>query len=162
MASTTETKWLGPNTILAVVGFITSAAVFYASRDYPPAPLELGGAPGFYPRVLAVILACLSAAAFIEGRLRPLRASFPKGINLVRLLGVILLLATTPFAFTWLGFRLMGVLVALATMLLLSDWRNLNVRTFLLFAVIAVGVTFALHFVLETVARVPLPRGRIF
>lgn len=162
MAADGKANGLNPNTILAVVGFVTSAAVFYTTRDYPPAPLELGGAPGFYPRVLAVILAVLSAAVFVEGLIRPLRASFPRGGNLVRLLGVIALLATTPFALGWLGFRLMGVLVALGTMLLLSDWHRLNARTLFLYALVAVGVAFAIHFVLETVARVPLPRGRIF
>lgn len=154
--------WLNPNTALALAGFLVCAAVFYASRNYPPAPLELGGPPAFYPRVLAVVLALLCVAAFVEGLLRPPRASLPSGTNLLRLLGVVALLATTPIALGWLGFRLMGALVAFMTMLLLSDWPRLSVKTVLGYLFIAGLAALTVHFVLETIARVPLPRGRLF
>jgi hypothetical protein len=161
MAQPPQARWKNANTLLAVAGLLASAMVFYASRDYPYAPLALGGAPGFYPRVLAVILAILSLVAFVEGLFRPLRVTLPVGANLIRLLALIGLLAVTPLALEWLGFRVMGVLVALGTMLLLSDPRGLNARTLVLFAVVAVIATFALFFIFESVARVPLPRGRL-
>jgi hypothetical protein len=159
---TPRPKWLNANTLLAVAGLATSALVFYATRAYPDAPLALGGPPGFYPRVLAVLLALLSIAVFVEGLLRSSSVTFPTGADLVRLLGLLALLALTPLMLEWLGFRVMGVAVALGTMLLLSDLRKLDPKRFALLVIVAVAVTFALYFVFESVARVPLPRGRLF
>jgi hypothetical protein len=156
------TQWRNANTVLAIVGLITSIAIFYATRNYPKAPLEFGGSPGFYPRVLAVFLGGLSVAVLIEGLIRPLRVSFPKGRNLLRLLFAIGLLALAPIMLVWLGFRLMGVLIAFGTVVLLSDWQELTPKAFILFAVIAVVSSYALFFIFENVARVPLPRGRLF
>jgi hypothetical protein len=98
----------------------------------------------------------------VEGWLRGVRVALPKGVNLVRLLSLFGLLALGPLTFEWLGFRIMGVIVALGTMLLLSDWRTLNPRGLIVLAVTAVAATLALYFIFESIARVPLPRGRIF
>ncbi len=156
------TRWKNANTALAVVGLLVSVTIFVVTRTYPYAPLEIGGSPGFYPRVLAVFLALLSIAVFVEGWIRRVRVAFPRGANLVRLLGLMGLLTLTPLMFEWLGFRIMGIIVALGTMLLLSDWRRLDARTLVVIALTAVAATFALYFIFESIARVPLPRGRIF
>jgi hypothetical protein len=90
------------------------------------------------------------------------RVALPKGVNLVRLLSLFGLLALGPTMFEWLGFRIMGGIVALGTMLLLSDWRTLNARGLIVLVVTALAATLALYVIFESVARVPLPRGRIF
>lgn len=158
----TRARWKNANTVLAVLGLIVSVVIFVVTRAYPYAPIEIGGAPGLYPRVLAVFLAVLSLAVFVEGWLHPVPVRFPTGANLARLLGLIGLLALAPFLFEWLGFRIMGIVVTLGTMLLLSDWRSLDARRLAVLVVTAVGATLALYFIFESVARVPLPRGRIF
>lgn len=162
MAQGIQPKLKNANTVLAAVGLIMSVLIFYATRNYPQAPLEFGGSPGFYPRVLAVFLGGLSVAVMIEGFVRPLRISLPTGTNLLRLLVAIGLLALAPVMLVWFGFRVMGILIALGTMTLLSDWQELTPKAFILFALIAIVSTFALFFVFENIARVPLPRGRLF
>jgi hypothetical protein len=160
--ATGTARWKNANTVLAALGLIVSVVIFVVTRAYPYAPIAIGGSPGFYPRVLAVFLALLSLSVFVEGWIRRVRVPFPTGTNLVRLLGVIGLLALTPMMFEWLGFRIMGIIVTLGAMLLLSDWRNLDARRLAVLVVTAVGATLALYFIFESVARVPLPRGRVF
>ena len=158
----TAARWKNANTALAAVGLIVSVTIFVVTRSYPYAPIAIGGSPGFYPRMLAVFLALLSMAVFVEGWIRRVRVGFPTGANLARLLGLVGLLALTPLMFEWLGFRIMGIVVALGTMLLLSDWRSLDARKLAVLAVTAVAATLALYFIFESIARVPLPRGRVF
>jgi len=160
--TTGTARWKNANTVLAALGLIVSVVIFVVTRAYPYAPIAIGGSPGFYPRVLAVFLALLSISVFVEGWIRRVRVTFPTKTNLVRLLGLIGLLALTPLVFEWLGFRIMGIIVALGTMLLLSDWRNLDARRLAVLVVTAIGATLALYFIFESVARVPLPRGRVF
>jgi hypothetical protein len=160
--STGPARWSNANTVLAVLGLIVSVAIFVVTEAYPYAPIAIGGAPGFYPRVLAGFLALLSIAVFVEGWIRRVRVPFPTGANLVRLLGLVGLLALTPLMFEWLGFRIMGIVVTLGAMLLLSDWRSLDARKLAVLGVTAVAATLALYFIFESVARVPLPRGRVF
>jgi len=160
--ATGTARWKNANTVLAALGLIVSVVIFVVTRNYPYAPIAIGGSPGFYPRVLAVFLALLSVSVFAEGWIRRVHVAFPTGANLGRLLGLIGLLALAPQMFEWLGFRIMGIIVTLGTMLLLSDWRSLDARKLAVLLVTAVGATLALYFIFESVARVPLPRGRIF
>ncbi len=158
----TPARWKNANSVLAALGLIVSVTVFVVTEAYPYAPIAIGGAPGFYPRVLAVFLALLSLGVFVEGWIRGVRVAFPTGAFLARLLGLVGLLALTPLTFEWLGFRIMGIVVTLGAMLLLSDWRSLGPRKLTVLAVTAVAATLTLYFIFESIARVPLPRGRVF
>lgn len=160
--ATGTARWKNANTVLATLGLVVSAVIFVVTQAYPYAPIAIGGSPGFYPRVLAVFLALLSIGVFVEGWIRGVRVAFPTGAFLARLLGLVGLLALTPTMFEWLGFRIMGIVVTLGAMLLLSDWRSLDARKLAVLVVTAVAATLALYFIFESIARVPLPRGRVF
>lgn len=155
-------NWRNANTVLAAACLALAAIVFSVTSTYPDAPLALGGAPGFYPRVLAGLLAALAVVIFFEGLLNPPKITFAKGNDLYKLLATLGLLALTPMALDWLGFRPAGILLALAVMLLLTGRRELTFKTVVIVAVVAVAATLSLHYVFTEVASIPLPRGRIF
>jgi len=160
--SSLRSKWLNVNTLLAATGLLVAVLVFYASRAYPYAPVALGGSPALYPRIIAVALAILCLGALVEGLIKTPQVTWPRGANLLRLLTLWGLLALVPLAFEWLGFRVMGFALALGAMVLLTDADSLNWRNLLVFVAVAAIASQLLHVIFEVVARVPLPRGRLF
>ena len=151
-----------PHTIAAIVGLAAVAAIFWASRDYPYVPWDMGGPPGFYPRFLATVLGVLCVAVLVESYRRPAPVAVPSGRDAGRMAAVVGLLAASPWLLEWLGFRVAGTLFLLATMLLLADRRALRPRSLLALAAVAVAATLLLHLVFERAARTPLPRGVLF
>jgi len=146
-------------TYLSIGGILLAAAVFVASDSYPDIAWTLGGPPGYYPRLLALLLAGLSLAVFVEGVFRPMALRRPRGEIVVRVACLAAVLALAPVGIGILGFLFAGVLVSFALMALLVDWEVGILERAWGLLLPSIGCTVVLFVVFRYLAGVRLPAG---
>jgi hypothetical protein len=138
------------------VCLVASLVLLWATRGIPtPALVPIG--PAFYPRILFVVSAVLSAALVVQDLRRPRVARAPAGPTSYRLVVIafaifIAYVGLLPF----LGYRIATFLFVAALHAALDPPRG---RAWLLVLVGALATTAATYLVFERYLSVLLPRG---
>jgi putative tricarboxylic transport membrane protein len=148
---------LGRDGVAGLVCLTGSLLLLWTSRGLPqPALVPIG--PGFYPRIVLVVTAVLSAALLASDLWRRRRgpAAPPVRYRLVMLAFAIFA------AYVWtlpaLGYRAATLLFVGVLQAALEPPRG--ARGFTLVAAVALGTTLVTYYLFETYLHVLLPRGR--
>ncbi len=142
--------------VCALVGYI-----LISTTAFPDVEWNRGGSPGFYPRILAILLTIFAASMVWKSRRSPTIAVFPhrrRAIYLISCIGgsVLMPLVLMPL----LGFRIAAFMFMYPVMLAGRSTRPTR-RDLLLTAGVAVLVTTIIYVAFVYLARVRLPRGAI-
>jgi putative tricarboxylic transport membrane protein len=145
--------------VRAGVGDIVAAALLVAvavavvllTLDFPPPgqPDDPGAAT--FPRMVAGALAVFALLLLVQGGRS--EESLPRGRALLRVVGVVVLLAIYAAVLEALGFMLATMLFLVGALLLAGMRRPL------MLALMPVGVSLTLFYVFSVLLRVSLPRG---
>ncbi|AQS50874.1 hypothetical protein PAEH1_03565 [Paenalcaligenes hominis] len=82
-----KNRWADAFLILVLVACI--GFIFLDSATYPDVPWSSGGPPGFYPKLLATLLAFLAIGLFFEKQ--PQKLTVQKGVVIRALIFLVLL-----------------------------------------------------------------------
>ncbi len=154
---------MGRDGIAGLVCLVTSLGLFAATIGLPGPSLLVPVGPGFYPRIILVITAVLSAALVINdlvsrrGRAAAARRA-PQDFNYTLVLLTFSVFGVYVAILPQLGFRIATFIFVAAMQALLDPPRN--ARRWLLIAVVALATTIVTYYVFETFLLVLLPRGR--
>ena len=148
--------------LLVLVMWVLVAGVFWLSRTYPNVPWSMGGPPGMYPRVVALLILGLSVAVIIEGLRAPTRLRWPEGDMLWRVMGGLVIFVLALVSMQTLGFRLVGAVMLLALMAVIYDWREVRARDVAVMLAVAIIGALLISYLFEDLAGRRLPRGTIF
>ena len=136
-----------------------SLVLLWASRDVPqPALVPIG--PAFYPRIVLLVTAALSAA-LLAGDLWRRRAApaAPPRVSYRLVLLTFLIFTVYVFLLPLLGYRV-GTVVFVATLQATLD-PPASMRGWALVAVMAVASMLVTYYLFERYLSVLLPRGRL-
>lgn len=151
--------WRSKELLVFFLLVVLVALVFYFSWGFPEVDYSMGGSPALYPRLLAIFLLAMAAITLATGLRRPTLLSVPEGRDLLGVFAGAAVLLGAAAIMDSIGFRATAILVALAIMTLLFDWRKAAAAAIAIMAVTAVTASFFLHFVFEYLAGRPLPAG---
>ena len=146
----------------ALAIFALSVLLFWATlglRQHPLAPIS----PAFYPRIVLVATAGLSALMAIQDviarrRARGAQTTAPTEIDWGRVLRAFGVFAAYVLALPYLGFRI-ATCAFLVAMQATLDWPR-DARRWITVAAVALIGTAITYFVFERYLQVLLPRGR--
>jgi hypothetical protein len=146
------------NGVGGLVCLAGSLLLLWASRDVPqPALVPIG--PAFYPRIVLLVTAALSAA-LLAGDLRRRAAPAPPPRVSYRLVLLTFLIFTVyVFLLPLLGYRVSTVLFVAILQSTLDPPRS--ARGWTLVAVMAVASMLVTYYLFERYLSVLLPRGRL-
>jgi hypothetical protein len=147
--------------VAGLVCLAGSAVLLFMSRGLPqPALVPIG--PAFYPRILLVVTAVLSAALLVSDlvarrRRRPAAEAEPVRYQLV----VITFAVFTAYVVVmpWLGYRLATLLFVTVLQVALNPPDS--ARAWVLVLGVAVATTVVTYYAFEVYLHVLLPRGRL-
>lgn len=154
---------MGRDGIAGLFCLVTSLGLLAATIGLPGPSLLVPVGPGFYPRIILVITAVLSAALVINDLVsrrsravvaRPAQQDFNYPLVLLTFSVFGVYVAILPH----LGFRISTFIFVAAMQALLDPPRN--GRRWLLVAAVALATTVATYYIFETFLLVLLPRGR--
>ena len=148
--------------LLVLLMWVLVAGVFWLSRNYPQVPYAMGGPPGLYPRIVALLLLGLSVAVIVEGLRAPTRIAWPGAGPLIRVLGGLLIFILAAMSLYTVGFRIVAAVTLLALMVVIYDWRETRPRDVIVMVVVAVSGALLLAYGFEDLAGRRLPRGTLF
>lgn len=154
---------MGRDGIAGLFCLVTSLGLLAATIGLPGPSLLVPVGPGFYPRIILVITAVLSAALVINdlvsrrGRAAVARPA-PQDFNYPLVLLTFSVFGVYVAILPQLGFRIATFIFVAAMQALLDPPRN--GRRWLLIAVVALATTITTYYVFETFLLVLLPRGR--
>ena len=132
-----------------------SLVLLFMTRGLPQSALVPIG-PAFYPRVLLVVMAALSAALTLSGLRARRPAAAPVRYRLVLLTFAIF--TAYVLALPWLGYRLATFLFVGVLQAVLELPQG---RRWLFVAVVAVLTSLATYYAFEVYLSVLLPRGHL-
>lgn len=119
----------------------------------------VGPGPGFFPFWVGVALAALSACWFGQASLRPVERMspdfMPGGGGMLRLAAVLIALVAFAIALKPLGFNLS--MLGFTLFLFFVFGREYPISKI----VIAIGASFGVHYVFETLLKLPLPYSSV-
>lgn len=149
--------------VAGLVCLVISLGMLALTWGLPPAVLVPIG-PAFYPRVVVIIMACLSAlliwldvsAARARAAAPPVAATAPPA-NYRLVLATFIEFGIYILLLPLIGFRLSTFLFVIALQVTL-EWPETNVR-WALVVLIAVATSIFCHFIFEDYLSVLLPRG---
>lgn len=137
-----------------------SLLLLWTSRDIPqPALVPIG--PSFYPRIVLIVTAALSAALLATDLRRRRPSDAPPAARVAYRLVLLTFLIFTVYVFVlpWLGYRVSTLLFVATLQATLDPPRSW--RDWALVAVMAVVSTIVTYYVFEHYLHVLLPRGRL-
>lgn len=146
--------------LLSISLLVISAVLWVEAGDIPgPNSWQTYGS-GFFPQILIGALAGLSALLFLRELLFATRTNAFREIGLwvvteFRILAAMILFMLYLFSMPRLGFIPATLIYLSASLVLL--WHPLDRRRAFIIAVLAVAVTFSVHFIFETALSIRLP-----
>ncbi len=147
--------------------FIVSAYIFLASKDYPKIILELGGSPGFYPRILAGGLSLLGFLLLLRSLKEPkgLKEPFSFALRmnksfLILPLAIVFLLAM-PLGMVFFGF-LPTSFFFLLVLMVISQTEPMKIRHWVIIPLLSALIVAVIYVVFQLGCKVPLPVGKFW
>ena len=147
----------------AILLFFAAVALFYYAAGFP---VKSGGLralnPGFYPKLLAVFLACLSVVYFFQTLRKTVCASDqPQKIWVSRkslrlFLTTAAALIAYPFVLNFAGFATAGFLFLTLLIYALTEQPGRNIPRII---GISAGLTILMFGIFKVVLRIPFPQG---
>ncbi len=155
-------RLLRAQSLAALVFIAISIYVYAESRGFPNVPWRAGGSPGFYPQMLAGMLAVLAVFLLIEGLNTPGTPILPDRSKwLLYLYVVACLILMVVWMLPYLGFRAAAAVFLFLVMWGIEGWPRQG-RKLLGLVFFAVLIMLAVYAAFAMVANVRLPRGVIF
>lgn len=153
---------LGRDGIAGLIGLAVSLALLPFAYGLPKLPIVPIG-PGFYPTIVLVFMAAMSAALVLQDvvaqRSEPLSETEAQGERAYKLVAAAFIIVGAYIALLpQIGFRLATALFVAAFQFVLE--RPTSVRKWLVLAAIAVGTSAVTYLVFDQYLSVLLPRGR--
>ena len=149
---------LGRDGIAGLACLGGSLVLLWTSRGLPqPALVPIG--PAFYPRILLVVTALLSAALVLTDVLRRDRPVDATAVNYRLVLRAFVIFAVYVFLLPLLGYRVATFLFVGILQSALEPPRT--ARGWAMVATIAFGTMLVTYYVFEAYLNVLLPRGRL-
>ncbi len=151
------------NDIIAGVAFFAFAGLLYIAAGFMPT--RTGGIAalntGFYPRVLAILLAVLSILMVVEAVRKQsndekVESWWKTGSSFVLFLITLALLVLYPFVMKYLGFATASFFFITTLTWLLSEKGH---RKPWLIGVVSLGLTVLIYVVFKMVLSIPFPIG---
>lgn len=135
-----------------------SVLLWWVARGLPqPALVPIG--PGFYPRILFVVTAGLSAALLVSDLVRRDRRVAPAPVNYRLVVVAFAIFIAYVYMLPVLGYRLATLFFVGVLQATLEPPRS--PRAWALVVVVAVGATVVSYYVFERYLTVLLPRGSL-
>ncbi|MDA3809829.1 MAG: tripartite tricarboxylate transporter TctB family protein [Spirochaetaceae bacterium] len=148
--------------IASIVFLILAGALFFYAGTFPVKENRIMVLnAGFYPQLLAVLLALLSGSLFISSLKKSEGDKGQKGIwqtkkAISMFLLTLGLLLMYPFALNYLGFASAAFLFIFPLMAALTE----NVKSKILqIAGISIGLTAGMYIIFKVILRIPFPAG---
>lgn len=149
---------LGRDGVAGLVCLAGSLLLLWTSRGLPqPALVPIG--PGFYPRILLVVTAILSAALLVSDLGRRDRGPDTAAVNYRLVLLTFLIFAAYVFVLPVLGYRVATAVFVGVLQATLAPPRG--ARAWALVVVLAFAAMLVTYYVFEAYLNVLLPRGRL-
>ncbi len=154
--------------IIAVVMSLFALLIFYVSRDWPEYDVNTGYGPGFYPRMLAVVLVILSVLLVIDESIKAARARKAEQASDAAKDERILKIDELKFPLIFMGLMaaytlLLNVLgFILDTIIFLFAGTQILKGKLVTSIIISAVFSFAIYFIFANLLRVNLPTGMIF
>jgi putative tricarboxylic transport membrane protein len=140
-----------------LVGLAGSLLLLWVSRGLPqPALVPIG--PGFYPRILLVVTAVLSAALLVADVRSPRARRQAPAVNYRLVVLTFAIFTAYVFLLPVLGYRVATLLFVAVLQATLDPPRG---RRWWLVAAVAIATTVVTYYVFEGYLSVLLPRGRL-
>ena len=149
-----KNRWADAFLILVLVACI--GFIFLDSATYPDVPWSSGGPPGFYPKLLATLLAFLVIGLFFEKQ--PQKLTVQKEVVIRALIFLILLGAAINFLDV-LGFRLTASGLSLGAALTLYNWKEVQPRSLIVLILVSISLPLLLATAFEDFAGRRLPHS---
>jgi hypothetical protein len=144
--------------VAGLVCLAGSLLLLWTSRGLPqPALVPIG--PGFYPRILLVVTAVLSAALLVSDLWRRGRRPAAPAVNYRLVLLAFLIFTAYVFLLPVLGYRVATALFVGVLQATLEPPRD--GRGWALVGALALGAMLVTYYVFEAYLNVLLPRGRL-
>lgn len=148
-----KTKWA--DLLLVVILAVCIGLVFLDAKSYPEIPWTSGGPPGFYPKLLAILLGIFAFGVLFE---QPVEYPKLSKTALLRVIIILLLLIAAFNLIATLGFRLAAAGLSLGSALTLYNWKNAQLRSLLILVVASIAIPLLLAYGFEDFAGRRLPR----
>lgn len=147
--------------------FIVSVYIFLVSKDYPKIILELGGSPGFYPRVLAGAFSLLGLLLLLrsfresKGPKEQPSSTLPREKRYLILLVAIVLLLVMPLVMVFFGFLSTSFFFLLVLMVILQT-RPMKIRHWVFITLLSAFIVAAIYAVFQFGGKISLPVGKLW
>jgi putative tricarboxylic transport membrane protein len=136
----------------AVIWLVLAAGVFFLAGDLPTGTGETG--PGFYPRVIAVLIAAFAVAQLVRSAYESnAEARVVTGAQVRKIATVTVLVTVYVLSLPWLGF-VTGTVAFLVVGMVYS-----GAKSPLRIGGIAIGLSLTLYYVFAVFLRIPLPES---
>lgn len=150
--------------ILSGLLICLAGLIFIASRNYPVGSWGVVESPGFFPRILAVLLIVLAIWLATQEILARRAGNLPKHAEDTKLTAhwylLVAILVASPFMLTYLGFKLTSFILLISTIIIFKTRRErLQKVDFLTITLVSLGFTILMVIFFENILRLPLPRG---
>lgn len=153
------------NIISSSILLLFSGALYLYASTFPAYQKNIAVLnPGFYPKLLACIMALLAGLLLVTSILTKIKEkkTFWAGTtkkSMVLLLLTLVMLVIYPLGLHYVGFPLMTFFFILTLVYSLSERKKYGMKKIFL---VSIGITLAIYLVFIVFLRIPFPRGIFF